>query len=156
MIELLSHCLTSSYIVFIPLKCTNIKIYIKVLRYILPYTIWRTRTPFRYWRWTVLSFTNSVESRDGHWQHHSPQKRPHEKMLKGKILQLGLNKIFKNIREKGTYPMAPLGENLLESSLACSFRESVRDKLEVLVLGMHFDMSIWCWYSLKSSLKMNI
>ena len=38
--------------------------------------------------------------------------------------------------------MAPLGGNLLESSVACSFGESIRDKLEILMLGMHFDMSI--------------
>ena len=62
-------------------------------------------------------------------------------MLKGKILQLGLNKILKK-REKGTYPMVPLGENLLESSVACSFGESIRDKLGILMLGMHLDMSI--------------
>ena len=38
--------------------------------------------------------------------------------------------------------MAPLGENLLGSNVACSFGGSIKDKLEILMLGMHFDMSI--------------
>ena len=80
--------------------------------------------------------TNNVEIRDGWWQHHSSEKG-HTKiyMLKGKILQLGLNKI-KNKREKVTYPTAPLGGNLLESNVACSFGGSIKDKLEILMLGM--------------------
>ena len=49
--------------------------------------------------------------------------------------------------------MAPLGVNLLESNVTCSFGGSIKDKLEILMLGMHFDMSIWSWYSLLSSLK---
>ena len=52
----------------------SIKIYKKVSRYVLPYKVWKTRTPFRYWRWTALGFTNSLEIRDGWWQHHSSEK----------------------------------------------------------------------------------
>ena len=38
--------------------------------------------------------------------------------------------------------MDPSGGNLLESNVACSFRGSIKDKPEILMLGMHFDMSI--------------
>ena len=38
--------------------------------------------------------------------------------------------------------MAPLDGELLESSIACSSGESIKDKLEILMLGIHFDMSI--------------
>ena len=63
-------------------------------------------------------------------------------MLKGEILQLDLNKFLKNGKRKGTYPMAPSGGNLLESNVTCSFGGSIKDKLEILMLGIHFDMSI--------------
>ena len=49
--------------------------------------------------------------------------------------------------------MAPLSGKLLESNVTCSSRGSIKDKLEILMLGIHFDMSIWSWYSLLSSLK---
>ena len=49
--------------------------------------------------------------------------------------------------------MAPLGGELLESSITCSSRRSIEDKLEILMLGIHFDMSMLSWYSLLSSLK---
>ena len=38
--------------------------------------------------------------------------------------------------------MAPLGERSLESSVICFSKESTKDKLEILVLGIHFDISI--------------
>ena len=38
--------------------------------------------------------------------------------------------------------MAPLGGELLESSIACSSGESIKDELEILILGIHSDMSI--------------
>ena len=38
--------------------------------------------------------------------------------------------------------MASLDGELLEPDVTCSFRETIRIKLEALVLGMHFDMSI--------------
>ena len=49
--------------------------------------------------------------------------------------------------------MASLGAELLESSIACSSRMSIKDKLETLMLGIHFDMSIWSSYSLSLSLQ---
>ena len=62
-------------------------------------------------------------------------------MLMEEILQLDLNKLKKGKR-KGTYPMAPLGGNLMKSNVTCSFGGSIKDKLEIFMLGMHFDMSI--------------
>ena len=38
--------------------------------------------------------------------------------------------------------MAPLGGKLLKSNITCSFRGSIKDKPEILMLGMHVDMSI--------------
>ena len=38
--------------------------------------------------------------------------------------------------------MAPLGEKLLESNVTCFSGGSLKDKPEILILGMHFDMSI--------------
>ena len=35
--------------------------------------------------------------------------------------------------------MASLGGNLLETNIACSFGGSIKDKLGILMLGMHFD-----------------
>ena len=49
--------------------------------------------------------------------------------------------------------MAPSGEKLLEASVTCSSGGSLKDKPEILMLGMHFELSIWSWYSLLSSLK---
>ena len=49
--------------------------------------------------------------------------------------------------------MAPLDGGLLESDMACSSGGSIKDKLEILILGIYFVMSIWSWYSLLSSLK---
>ena len=86
-----------------------------------------------------------------------PLKRTTWKILKGEILHLGLNKFLKKRREwKGTYPMSPLGGKLPETRITCSSRGSVKDRPEVLMLGMHFDMSIWSWYSLLLSLKVKV
>ena len=45
-------------------------------------------------------------------------------------------------KEKETYLIASLGEGSLRSSVICSSEESTEDKLETLVLGIHFDISI--------------
>ena len=50
--------------------------------------------------------------------------------------------ISKEKEEKETYLMASLGERLLESSIICSSKESTKEKLEILMLGIHFDISI--------------
>ena len=72
-----------------------------------------------------------------------PLKETTQKDIKGKDFTIGSEYILKKGgKRKGTYPMAPSGGNLLESSVVCSFGESIRDKLEILMLGMHFDMSI--------------
>ena len=44
--------------------------------------------------------------------------------------------------------MAPLGEKLLEVSVTCFSRGSLKDKSETLMLEMHFVVSMWSWYSL--------
>ena len=59
-------------------------------------------------------------------------------MLKEEILQVDLKKK----RRKRTYSMAPLAGKLLESNVTCSSRGSIKDKPEILMVGMHFDMSI--------------
>ena len=41
-----------------------------------------------------------------------------------------------------TYPMAPLGEELLEANVTCFSGGSLNDKPESIMLGMHFDISM--------------
>ena len=41
-----------------------------------------------------------------------------------------------------TYPMAPLGEKLLEANVTCFSRGSLKDKSESVMVGMHLDISI--------------
>ena len=38
--------------------------------------------------------------------------------------------------------MVSLGEELLEPSVACSSRKSIKGKLETLMLGIYSDMSV--------------
>ena len=38
--------------------------------------------------------------------------------------------------------MTPSGEKLLEANVTCFSRGSLKDKSEILILGMHFDISI--------------
>ena len=38
--------------------------------------------------------------------------------------------------------MAPSGEKLPETRVTCSSGGSIKDRPEILMLGMHFDMSI--------------
>ena len=38
--------------------------------------------------------------------------------------------------------MAPLGDKLPETKVTCSSEGSVKDRPDILMLGMHFDMSI--------------
>ena len=44
--------------------------------------------------------------------------------------------------------MAPSGEKLLEASVTCFSGGSLKDKSEILMLGMHFAMSTGSSYSL--------
>ena len=74
-----------------------IKRHRKILKYTLPYKIWRgTRAPFQYLRQTPVSLGNSAEFGNYWWWHHSPKKNNNTKDIKGKVLQLGLNKYKKN------------------------------------------------------------
>ena len=41
-----------------------------------------------------------------------------------------------------TYPMAPLGEKLLEADMICFSEGSLKDRSETLTLGMYFDISM--------------
>ena len=52
--------------------------------------------------------------------------------------------------------MAPSGDKLPETRVACSSGGSVKDRPEILMLGIHFVMSIWSWYSLLLSLKVKV
>ena len=45
-------------------------------------------------------------------------------------------------KKRGTYPMAPSGDKLPETKVTCSSGGSVKDRPDILVLGMHFVMSI--------------
>ena len=38
--------------------------------------------------------------------------------------------------------MAPSGENLLEADVICFSKGSLKDGLEILILGMHFEISM--------------
>ena len=44
--------------------------------------------------------------------------------------------------KRETYPMAPLGEKLLEANVTCFSGGSLKDKSESIMLGMHFDISM--------------
>ena len=74
-----------------------------------------------------------------------PLKMTIQKILKGEIFQLSLNEFLKRKEEKKkeAYLTASLGEELLESSTVHSLRGSTKGKLEILMLGIHSDMSIW-------------
>ena len=72
--------------------------------------------------------------------------------IKAEDLIIKSKYISKEKEEKETYLMASLGGRSLESSVTCSSGESTKDKLEILMLGIHLDISIWSWYSLSSSL----
>ena len=50
--------------------------------------------------------------------------------------------ISKEKEEKDTYPMDSLGERSLESNVTCSSKESTKDKLETLVLGIHYTIQL--------------
>ena len=70
-----------------------------------------------------------------------PLKMTIQNVLKGEDLTIRF-KSKKKRERKGTYPMAPLGGELLESGIACSSGGSIKNKLEILMLEKHFDISI--------------